>query len=101
MVAQFNEDGVDGTADYEGYDFNFGMEGELTVSTNMDPLTTGLWRVVRDSEGGLKVYLNLGDDEDVFSDLTDVWDLVSIDANRIELKDVSDDGSMDILVFEK
>jgi len=102
VVAQFSEDGVDATAEFEGYDFSFDMAGALTVSTNMDPLTTGLWRVVRDSEGGLKVYLNLGADGDPFSDLTDDWDFVSISENndRLELKDASGDGSVDVLVFE-
>ncbi len=101
IVAQYSEDGFDQTADYQGYDFTFGMEQELTVSTNMDPLKSGLWRVVRDSDGGLEVYLNLGDDGDVFSELTDDWDLVSITETRLELKDVSGDGSTDTLVFER
>ncbi len=101
VVAQFSEDGSDQTSDYEGIDFTFGMEHELTVSTNMDPLKSGLWRVVRSSEGGLEVYLNLGDDGDVFSELTDDWDFVSISETRLELKDVSDDGSVDTLVFER
>jgi hypothetical protein len=35
------------------------------------------------------------------ADLSDDWKIVSIDADRLELKDISSDGSMDILVFEK
>ncbi|MEJ2163502.1 MAG: hypothetical protein P8X60_09395 [Robiginitalea sp.] len=101
LVAQYAEEGIDQTEAYLGYDFTFGMEGELGVSINMDPQTTGLWRVVRDSEGALKVYLNLGDSGDIFSDLTDDWDLVSISESRMELKDVSGDGTMDTLVFER
>lgn len=101
VVAQFSEDGSDQTSDYQGYDFTFGMQDELTVSTNMDPLKSGLWRVVRDSDGGLEVYLNLGDDGDVFSELTEDWDFVSISETRLELKDISDDGTVDTLVFER
>ena len=101
VVAQFSEDGSDKTPDYEGYDFTFGMQHELTVSTNMDPLKSGLWKVVRNSEGGLEVYLNLGDDGDVFSELTEDWDFVSISETRLELKDVSGDGTVDTLVFER
>jgi hypothetical protein len=100
-VAQYVEDGADQTSDYQGYDFTFGMQHELTVSTNMDPLKSGIWRVVRDSDGGLEVYLNLGDDGDVFSELTEDWDFVSISETRLELKDISDDGTMDTLVFER
>lgn len=101
-VFAYMEGDMDGTSNYDGFDFSFGMEQVLTVSTNMDPLTTGLWRVVRDSEGNLKVYLNLGDGDDVFADLTDDWDLVSVTANRLELKDISGgDGTVTTLVFVK
>ena len=102
MVASYVDGGIDETSNYAGFDFSFGMEQILTVSTNMDPLTTGLWRVVRDSDGKLKVYLNLGDGDDIFADLTDDWDFVSVTANRLELKDISGgDGTVTVLVFEK
>ncbi|UCE68976.1 MAG: hypothetical protein JSW57_11145 [Flavobacteriaceae bacterium] len=101
VVAEYTENGSDPLPDYEGYDFTFGMENELTVRTNMDPLKSGFWRVVRDSDGSLKVYLNLGDDGDVLSELTDDWDFVSISENntRLELKDISGDETVDTLVF--
>lgn len=100
-VASYVDGDMDETSNFAGFDFSFGMDQVLTVSTNMDPLTTGLWRVVRDSEGKLKVYLNLGDGDDVFADLTDDWDFVSVTANRLELKDISGDGTVTTLVFEK
>ncbi len=101
VVTQYLDDGSDQTSELEGYDFTFGPQQELTVSVNMDPLKSGIWRVVRDSEGGLKVYLNLGDDGDDLSDLTDDWDLVSISESRMELEDISGDGSADTIVFER
>ena len=55
--------------------------------------------MVRDSEGGLKVYLNLGDDGDDFSDLTDVLDFVSFTNGELQLKDESGDGTVDTLTF--
>ncbi|MDG1572143.1 hypothetical protein OZ410_07430 [Robiginitalea sp. M366] len=100
-VASYVEGDMDTTADYAGYDFAFGAEHILSVSTNMDPVKDGLWRVIRDHDGQLKVYLNLGADADVFADLTDDWDFVSITANRLEVKDVSGDGTVTVLVFEK
>lgn len=105
VVAQYQEDGMDITQEFEGYDFNFQPEHLVTVSTNMDPLFNGLWRVLRNYEGELKVYLNFGDDVP-FGELTDAWDLVSITADRIELKDWSEDPetgavTSDILVFER
>ena len=67
----------------------------------MDPLKQGLWRVVRDSEGKIKCYLNLGDDDDLLSELTEDWEFVSMTESRIELKDISGDGKVSVLVFEK
>lgn len=101
VVASYVEGDMDETANFAGYDFTFGMEHMLTVSTNMDPLKDGLWRVIRNHEGKLKVFLNLGDDNDVFADLTDDWDFVSITPNRLEVKEVSGDGTVTVLVFEK
>lgn len=100
MVAKYTEGDVDKTADFNGYDFSFSANHKITVSENQDPLLDGIWRVLRNSDSKLKVYLNLGED-DPFGDLTDDWNFVSITNNRIELKDVSGDGSIDILVFEK
>lgn len=105
VVAQYNDSGMDETQNYEGYDFNFSADHLVTVSTNMDPLFNGLWRVLRNHDGKLMVYLNLGDDEP-FGELTEAWELVSITADRIELKDWSDDDAAgtveyDLLVFEK
>ena len=101
MVAQYKDSGIDETMDYEGMDFSFQADHQLTVSTNMDPLKTGIWRVIRDNDGKLKVYLNLGDDNDALSEFTDDWDLYSVTESRIELWDESGDGSVDILVFER
>jgi hypothetical protein len=72
----------------------------VAVAVNADPIADGLWRVLRDSEDGLKFYINF-DTTDNLADLTDDWQIVSVTTTRIELKDVSDDGSMDVLVFEK
>ncbi len=105
VVAEFTDSGENLTQEFEGYDFNFQPEHLVTVSTNMDPLFDGLWRVLRNYEGELKVYLNFGD-YPPFSELTDDWELESITADRIVLKDWKDDAepgtaAYDILVFEK
>ncbi len=91
---------TNGGADYAGYDFSFSAEHKITVSTNLDPLLDGIWRAVRDSEGELRIYLNLGDEE-LFGELTEAWKLISLEQNRIELKNINGDGSYEILVFEK
>ena len=100
MIAKYIEDDENKTADFVGYDFSFLPEHKITVSENQDPLLDGAWRVLRNHDSKLKVYLNLGED-DPFGSLTDDWHFVSITNNRIELRDVSGDGSIDMLVFER
>ncbi|NJB72709.1 hypothetical protein GGR42_003200 [Saonia flava] len=100
IVALHSEGDMNNTSDFEGYDFSFSAEHKVTVSTNADPLLDGLWRVIRNSEGKLKFYLNLGDGE-LFGDLTEVWEFVSLTDGRLELKSISGDGTIEVLVFEK
>ena len=104
-VAEFTDNGVDITQEFEGYDFNFQPEHLVTVSTNMDPLFNGLWRVIRNYEEELKVYLNFGDDAP-FEELTDDWELVEFSTDFIVLKSWNEDAeagtaAYDMLVFER
>ncbi len=102
MVAQFSSGEVDETADFMAYTFNFQGANVLAVTTGeTGPTLLAYWRVLRNSDGKLKVYLNLGE-ENPLGELTDDWDLFEIDSNRMALKDISGGNSiMDILVFEK
>ncbi len=104
MVAQYSEGDMDETDNYAAYTFTFQAEHMIAVTTgDTGPTLPGLWRVIRNSDGKLKVYLNLGD-TDPLGELTEDWEFVSIseDGNRIELKDISgDDESITTLVFEK
>ncbi|MEQ5789922.1 hypothetical protein J4E06_02590 [Muricauda sp. NFXS6] len=99
-VSLYQEGSTDLTTSFAGMDFNFGEMHQVEVSINADPQATGLWRVLRDSEEGLKFFINF-DTMDVLSELTEDWKVVSITSTRIELSDESDDGSVDTLVFEK
>ena len=54
----------------------------------------------RNSDDKLKVYLNFGENSP-FNELTDDWDFVSVVDGRIELKDISGDGTITTLVLEK
>lgn len=89
------------TAEYVGYAFSFGADHLLEVSKDAISVKTGLWRITRNLEGGLTVYLNLGDDGDLLSELTLDWTLVSISDNRVELKEKGDLDAFSTLVFEK
>jgi len=101
-VSLYQEGSTDLTTSFAGMDFNFGEMHQVEVSINADPQATGLWRVLRDSEEGLKFFINF-DTMDVLSELTDDWKVVSITSTSIELVDKSDDDDDDVdtLVFEK
>ncbi|WP_297796319.1 hypothetical protein [uncultured Eudoraea sp.] len=106
IVALYENGDMNGTENYMGYTFNF-MANHLISTTLSETGATypGLWRVLRNYEGKLKVYLNFGD-VDLLNELTDDWKLVSITNDRIELMHVSEGeaGTTEIistLVFEK
>ena len=110
MVAQYKDDGVDETEQFAGSTFDFLPDHIVSVTVSpTGPAYMGLWRVIRNSDGVIKVYLNFGDDVNPYGELTDDWKLVEITPNRIELRDIDDDNyypagtadGMDILVFEK
>jgi len=94
------------TENYLGYIFNF-MTNHLIATTLTETGVSypGLWRVLRNSDGKLKVYLNFGD-VDPLAELTEDWELVSITNTQIVLKDVSGDNAgiaekVSKLVFER
>ena len=99
-VALYQEGEMDMTTSYAGMDFDFSTMYQVEVSINADPIANGLWRVLRDSDDGLKFYINFDTGDDL-AELTEDWKVVSITSTRIELKDENDDGSVDTLVFEK
>ncbi|MCK5440543.1 MAG: hypothetical protein KAJ23_01505 [Maribacter sp.] len=102
MVAHYSEGDIDQTDVFAAYTFGFGAEHVLSATLGeTGPALLGSWRILRNSDGHLKVYLNLGD-QDPLGELTDDWKFVSITADRIELKDISGgDGTISTLVFEK
>ena len=101
------EDGeMNETENYLGYIFNF-MTNHLIATTLTETGVSypGLWRVLRNSDGKLKVYLNFGD-VNTLAELTEDWKLESITNERIVLKDVSMDNAgtgekVSTLVFVK
>ncbi|NNE03181.1 MAG: hypothetical protein HKN52_08440 [Eudoraea sp.] len=101
MVAQYTNGEVDETQNLMAYTFMFGPEHILGITTGQTGATqAGIWRVLRNSDGKLKIYLNAGI-EGYLAELTDDWDFVSISANRLELRSESGDGMVETLVFEK
>ncbi len=101
VVAKYQEGELLQTETFSGYTFAFG-DGNLIEITTAGMLTTetGVWRVLRDSDGKLKFYLNAGE-VNPLGELTDDWDFVSMAEGRLEVKDISGDGTITVLVFEK
>ncbi|MCG2459868.1 hypothetical protein K8352_03840 [Flavobacteriaceae bacterium F89] len=101
MVAKYSASDMDETANYAAYTFAFQAENMLNVRIGeTGPTLLGSWRVLRNSDSKLKVYLNV-EDKDPLGALTDDWEFVSITTDRLELRDNRDDSSGDLLVFEK
>jgi hypothetical protein len=99
-VALCTEGEVDITSEFTGLDFNFSTMHQVEVSLLGNVTAEGLWRILRDSEEGLKCYLNF-DSADILGELTEDWKIISVTATRIELKNESGDGTLKTLVFEK
>jgi len=99
-VASYVEGDLDQTDMYGGYSVAFMTEYQMAIKEGGETFGAGLWRVLRNKDQQLKVYLNFGDNMP-FDELTDDWDFVSIEAGRIELKDISGDGTITTLVLEQ
>ncbi|MGB3150340.1 MAG: hypothetical protein WBB27_06715 [Maribacter sp.] len=100
VVASYIEADMDSAVNYNGYSVQFMANNQISVLEGGEAFGEGLWRVLRNSEEELKVYLNFGDNMP-FDELTDDWKLVTVTNARIELKHVNDDESITTLVFEK
>ena len=99
-IASYVEGEMDNTTMFGGYSLNFMASSQVSVLEGGEAFGQGLWRVLRNSEERLKVYLNFGDNMP-FDALTDDWDFVSITDGRVELKDIDEDGILTTLVLEK
>ena len=100
VVASYVEGDVNMTDMYGGYSLGFMAQNQVSIMEGGQAFGSGLWRVLRNSDEKLKVYLNFGENMP-FNELTDDWDFVSVVDGRIELKDISGDGTITTLVLEK
>ena len=105
-VALYEDGEMNETENYMGYNFNF-MANHLISTTLSETGVSypGLWRVLRNSDGKLKVYLNFGD-VNPLAELTDDWEWVPNMDGNIKLRhvSVSNDGlteKVSTLIFER
>jgi hypothetical protein len=104
-ITLFEEEGVNETTNYAGYNFAFGPSSVLT-STNGSNSYSGTWSISDsnsndDSLNDLHFNISFSAPKD-FADLSDDWDILERTDTRIKLIDVSGGGgSTDYLTFEK
>jgi hypothetical protein len=96
FVALYIDDNADETSDYQNLTFTFNSNGLVEVSNNQSIIQTGSWSTFVNSQGQLKLVLSFSDDDDLFDELDEDWNVVQTTDNTINLED---DG--DQLVFEK
>lgn len=98
FVASYLDDGNNQTATYAAYTVDFLSNGSVTANNGSQTLT-GSWSVTV-SGSGLDVLLDFGA-QVPFDEFNDDWDVEGFTETSIDLKDVSGDGSIDNLRFEK
>ncbi|WP_299121855.1 hypothetical protein [uncultured Winogradskyella sp.] len=98
IVASYSDDGIDETADYDGYEINFSDDGTV-FATNGTNTNNGTWSVF--GNDGLMA-LDFGT-EMPFEEFNDNnWDVVSISNTEVTIHDVSGgNGNTDILTLQK
>jgi hypothetical protein len=96
FVALYIDDNDNETSYYQNLIFVFNSSGLVEVSNNQSIIQTGSWSTFVNSQGQLKLVLSFSDDDDLFDELDEDWNVVAITDNTISLED---DG--DQLVFEK
>jgi len=95
-VASYSEDGIDQTADYNGYQINFDANGTVIADNGIS--INGIWSV--ENSGNILV-LNFGNSIP-FDEFNDDWDVISVTDTQVIVQDVSGgNGGTDILVFQK
>ena len=98
FVAQYLDDGIDETIDYNGYTLTFNTGGTV-VATNGSNTFNGTWAVTGTTN--LDLVLDFGT-QFPFDEFNDDWDVLNFTSTLVELEDVSGGGGgTDNLTFQK
>lgn len=102
QITEYYEDYGVGVTDqtylFNGYVFSFNEDGSASASKN-GQTQAGVWSTNGD-DGTLELVLNFGL-ADPFEELEDDWDIIEFDGNMIVLEDLSGDGTVEYLTFER
>ncbi|MBM1106153.1 hypothetical protein JQC67_08400 [Aurantibacter crassamenti] len=89
------------TARFEGDLIDFLESNQLSISIGQTSVAnSGIWRVLRNSEHQLMIYLNFGK-ESTYTELTAAWEIVNYSSNYLELKTYNKDGTISILELQQ
>jgi hypothetical protein len=109
-ITNFTDDGNDETNHFTNFDFTFD-ENNVLMATDGTNTFNGLWTVTNDdssddddnSSSSSDIDFNIVfSSPDMFTDLTDDWEIQERSGVRIKLRDVSGgNGGTDYLIFEK
>jgi hypothetical protein len=99
LVAKYNDSGVDETAAFNGFSFNFMEDGSVEATSDTETIT-GTWEEIIEADSH-QFIIDMGE-KVPFDELGDDWHVVSLTETRIELTHTNDiDDTSDTLVFEK
>lgn len=96
-ITKFVEDGIDETADYQGYILQFNANGAASISKNGAVITTGNWSA-RIDDGKSELFFNFSGSEDI-QELNDDWTIIELGARVIKMED-DNDNFTDLLALE-
>ncbi|WP_299767471.1 hypothetical protein [uncultured Dokdonia sp.] len=97
IVSSYVEDNNDETADFNGFEFVFNIDGTATA-TNAGNVTNGTWAHINNET---ELLLNFGTSMPL-DELEDDWEIISVTETQVELQDISGgNGGTDILIFER
>ena len=104
-VTNFQEDGIDHTSDFTGYNFTFNDDNTVTA-TNGTNTYNGVWTVTADDDSD-DDNPNSNPDFNLmfgapasFAELSEDWDPIERTGNKIRLQDDNDDAT-DYLTLER
>ncbi|MFN5417824.1 MAG: hypothetical protein ACK5B9_12270 [Flavobacteriia bacterium] len=97
-ITLFQEDIENHTVDYTGDIFTFKNDGTVSA-THSSTNFSGTWSTEKDDDH-TKLNINFSNPSELI-DLSDDWHVIEKTDNTLKLEDVSGDGTIDYLTFEK
>jgi hypothetical protein len=87
VVSSYTEDGDNQTSDYNGFQFEFSIDG--TISVSGVETSTGTWSSIND---GTEMGLNFGPEAPLEELNDEDWEVLSVTDTEVQLRDVSGGG---------